>query len=233
LDETYERLLKEIGMANQHYAYRLLQCLTVAVRPLRVEELAEILALDFETKEGIPELNEDWRWKDQQEAILSTCSSLVAVVGDGSDRVVQFSHFSVKEFLTSDRLATSSADISHFHILPEPAHTVIAKACLGILLRSDNGVSDVDDKSNSPLARYAAEHWVGHAQFEKVSTHLQVGMRRLFDPTMSYFETWLELYDFDHRWFGFSAEDENEAEDGVSVERTWISTILCFTVWIP
>ncbi|KAI9434703.1 hypothetical protein H4582DRAFT_1881751, partial [Lactarius indigo] len=39
LDETYERILREISRANIDHAYRLLQCLTVAVRPLRVEEL--------------------------------------------------------------------------------------------------------------------------------------------------------------------------------------------------
>ena len=93
-------------------AYRLLQCLTVATRPLRVEELAEILALDFdETEEGIPVLNEDWRWDDEQQGVLATCSSLIVVVDSTTTfwrttRVVQFAHFSVKEFLTSDRLAT-------------------------------------------------------------------------------------------------------------------------------
>ena len=100
LDETYERVLKEIGAANRHHAYRLLQCLTVAVRPLRVEELAEILALDFDnSKDGIPQLKEDWRSKDQQEAVLSTCSSLIAVVDTGYQHVVQFSHFSVTAVL--------------------------------------------------------------------------------------------------------------------------------------
>jgi ankyrin repeat protein len=207
LDETYERILKEIGTANRHDAYRLLQCLSVAIRPLRVEELAEILALDFdEAKEGIPVLKEDWRWDDQQEAVLSTCSSLIAVVHDGYHRVVQFSHFSVKEFLTSDRLAASSADISHFHILPNPAHTVIVKSCLGILLRSDIGVVDAEAKNNSPLAKYAAMHWVKHSQFE-VSTHLQVGMRRLFDPAKPYFEAWLKLYANDPEWYEFMTFD--------------------------
>ncbi|KAI9434800.1 hypothetical protein H4582DRAFT_1855632, partial [Lactarius indigo] len=131
LDETYARVLKEIGTTNQLYAHRMLQCLTVAKRPLGVEELAEILALDFSGGE-IPELKENWRWKDQQDAVLSTCSSLISVVSDpfGPGHVVQFSHFSVQEFLTSDRLATSSAGISCFHVLPEPAHTVIVKACL-------------------------------------------------------------------------------------------------------
>ena len=204
LDETYERVLKEIGMANRHHAYRLLQCLTVASRPLRVDELAEILALDFDnTKGGLPQLKEDWRWKDQQEAVLSTCSSLIAVVKNGGQRVVQFSHFSVKEFLTSDRLAASSPEVSHFSILPEPAHTVIVKACLGILLQSDNDVGDVKGKS-SPLAKYAAEHWVDHARFKKVSTQIEDGMRLLFDPAKPYFEAWLELYDMDSGWGTFA-----------------------------
>ncbi|KAH9016032.1 hypothetical protein EDB85DRAFT_1828171, partial [Lactarius pseudohatsudake] len=131
LDETYERVLKEIGMANRDHAHRLLQCLTAAARPLRVEELAEILALDFDEAEGAtPMLKEDWRWEDRQRAVLSTCSSLITEVDDGDSQVVQFSHFSVKEFLTSDRLATSKGDASHFHIIAEPAHTTLAQACL-------------------------------------------------------------------------------------------------------
>jgi phosphate uptake regulator len=48
LDETYERVLREINKANREHARRLLQCLTVALRPLRVEELAEVLAIDFD-----------------------------------------------------------------------------------------------------------------------------------------------------------------------------------------
>ena len=77
-----------------------------AVRPLRVEELAETLAFDFNMEGlGIPKLNPDWRWEDQEEAVMSACSSLVIIIKDGDSRIVQFSHFSVKEYLTSDRLA--------------------------------------------------------------------------------------------------------------------------------
>jgi hypothetical protein len=61
LDETYERVLKEIKKPNQKHTHRLLQCLVVAVRPLRIAELAEVLAVNFE-EEGIPKLNPDWRW---------------------------------------------------------------------------------------------------------------------------------------------------------------------------
>ena len=189
-------------MVNRHHAYRLLQCLTVAIRPLRVGELAEILALDFDNnRDGLPQLKEDWRWKDKREAVLSTCSSLITVVKIGCRRVVQFSHFSVKEFLTSDRLAASRPEVSPFHVLPEQAHVVIVKACLGILLRSDGG--DVKTAS-SALGEYAAKHWADHARFEKVSIHIEDGLRRLFDPGQPYFEAWHNLYDLDRPWYTFA-----------------------------
>jgi hypothetical protein len=206
LDETYERVLREIGAANRHHAHRLLKCLTVAIRPLRVEELAEILALDFDnTRDGLPQLRKDWRWKDKQEAVLSTCSSLIAVVKNGRQRVVQFSHFSVKEFLTSDRLAASSPEVSPFYILPEPAHTVIVKACLGILLQEDDGAGDHDvETTNSSLRDYAAKHWVDHARFGKVSTHVEDGLQRLFDASEPFFEAWRYLHDPDGQWYTFA-----------------------------
>ncbi|KAH9173421.1 hypothetical protein EDB89DRAFT_2095241, partial [Lactarius sanguifluus] len=152
LDETYERILRSINKAQQDNAHRLLQCLTVAVRPLRVEELAELLAFDFQASSsgGIPKLKGDWRWDDQEEAVLSTCSSLIAVVPNYGSRVVQFSHFSVKEYLTSPRLAQSQGDVSRFHIDLDAAHTILAQACLGTLLRLDEHT----DAKGFPLAEY-------------------------------------------------------------------------------
>ena len=117
---------------NQVQAHRLLQCLAVAKRPLRVEELAEVLALDF-TVGGIPKFNADWRSERQEEAVLSACSSLVSVIIKDGSRVVQFSHFSVKEFLTSNRLA-STEEVSGFRIAIEPSHVTLSQACLGVLL---------------------------------------------------------------------------------------------------
>src|SRR5882757_713417 len=139
LDETYERVLREIKKANWAIAHRLMQCLVVAVRPLLVNELAEVLAFDFNT-EGVPKLNPRWRWEDQEEAVMSACSSLVMIVKDGDSRIVQFSHFSVKEYLTADRLAEPIKDVSRYHIRLEAAHAVLAQACLGVILRLDDHV---------------------------------------------------------------------------------------------
>jgi ankyrin repeat protein len=201
LDETYERILKDINKANRDHAHRLLQCLTVAVRPLRVAELAEVLAVDFGTasRGETSKLNTDWRWEDQQEAVLSTCSSLISIVDEKGSQIVQFSHFSVKEFLTSSRITGSSADVSAFHIPLEPAHTVLSEACLVVLLRLGDLVDEDSVKDKFPLARYAAEHWVDHAQFENVSSHIRDGMEHLFDPDKPYFATWLQVFDIDTR----------------------------------
>ncbi|KAF8263290.1 hypothetical protein EI94DRAFT_1741234 [Lactarius quietus] len=205
LDETYERILRGINKAQKEDARRLLQCLTVAARPLRVEELAELLAFDFlaTNERGIPTLMENWRWSDQEGAVLSTCSSLIAVVRDGDSRVVQFSHFSVKEYLTSPRLARSSGDVSRFHVDLNAAHTILAQACLSTLLQLDEHASD-SCSDEFPLVQYAAEHWVVHAQFENVSSRVKDGMDDLFDTSKPHFAAWLRVHDMDRRWDNFS-----------------------------
>ena len=189
--ETYERVLKDIKNINREHAIRLLHCLAVAIRPLRVEELAEVLAADFDAarREGIPKLNPNWRWVDQQQAVLSTCSSLIAIVDDGDFQVVQFSHFSVKEYLTSDRLADADGDVSRYHIFPESAHTILAHACLGVLLCFDDHVDEI------PLAKYAAKHWVDHAQFKDVSSRIREAMEYFFDADQPHFAAWCQVHE--------------------------------------
>ena len=172
-----------------------MQCLVVAVRPLEVKELAEVLAFDFNV-EGIPKLNVGWRWEDQEEAVMSACSSLVMIVQDGNSRVVQFSHFSVKEFLMANRLAEPIRDVSRYHIRLEAAHTILAQACLGALLRLDDSI-DRDKIKDFPLARYAAQYWATHARVEKVSSRIEDGMECLFDADRPQFATWLWIYNED------------------------------------
>jgi ankyrin repeat protein len=196
LDETYERILMEINLTNRNHARRLFQCLAVANRPLRVEELAEVLAVDFDTEGATPKLNVNWRWEDPEQAVLSIGSSLVTIVGTAGSRVVKFSHYSVKEFLTSCRLATSSGRVSFYHISLEPAHTILTQACLSVLLLLDEHF-DLNIIGQFPLAEYAAEYWVDHARFENVTSHIQEGMELLFDPENPHFANWVSIYNID------------------------------------
>ena len=200
LDETYSRTLLGIPEEKREYARRLFQCLTVSIRPLCIEELAEILAIRFDMTE-LPTFNPAWRPENAEEAILSACSSLITIIYKEGNQVVQFSHFSIKEFLTSERLARAEERLSYYHILPEPAHTVLALAALSILLELDDKMdTDTIDHYHFPLAQYAVQHWVNHAQFRNVSSHVEKAMERLFDPMKPHFAAWVRLYDIDHHW---------------------------------
>jgi ankyrin repeat protein len=278
LDETYARALKEIDKPNWEYAHRIFQCVTAASRPFRVEELGEFLAFDFDAG-PTPTFLADWRPEDPTHTVLSTCSSLLAVVNDkptqqnltsppvgpsyppptptgspvipcplcwdggdippdlgpamGSIEIppqvyqppipmddeiyippespsystapsiesppspplaAQFAHFSVKEYLTSPRLAQQKDTISRFHVSMTAAHTIISQACLGVLLHLDENITN-ESLKKFPLAEYAAEHWVGHARFENVASNVLDGMKRLFDPTKCHFSVWVWIYD--------------------------------------
>ena len=193
LDETYERTLEDIGEQNWEYAHLLFQCVAAASRPLSVVELAEFLAFDFEA-ESTPEYLEDWRPEDPGRAVFSTCSSLLTVVNVGNSRVIQFTHFSVKEYLVSTRISKAKDAVSRFHVSMTSAHRMVAQACLGTLLHLDESIMTIGLKKY-PLAGYAAEHWIGHSQFEQVSGNIQDGMNRLFDPKNPYLSIWLWIYD--------------------------------------
>jgi hypothetical protein len=122
-----------------------------------------------------------------EEAVLSACSTLIAIISDEGAKIVQFSHFSVKEFLTSDRLEASDVgNICQYHIPLEPAHTILARACVTVLLQLDEK-ADEESLETLPLASYAIENWVMHAEFEDVASQIQDSMDDLFNPNKPHF----------------------------------------------
>ncbi|KAH8994729.1 ankyrin repeat-containing domain protein [Lactarius hatsudake] len=202
LDATYERTLSDIPEEKWEHAHRLFQFLIASNRPLRVEELAEVLAIEFGT-EGTASLETGWRLEEAEEAVLSTCSTLIMVV-DNDDynydyyihtgsRVVQFSHFSVKEFLTSSRLTSSRPIVSRYHVLLGPSHMILAQACLSNLLRLDDS-TDEENILKFPLAIYAANHWHVHAR-ENMNARIQEDIRRLFDLGKPHYAAWTWIHD--------------------------------------
>jgi ankyrin repeat protein len=201
LDETYDRTLQDIDEEKRGYTYRLFQCLTVSVRPLYVKELVEVFAIELDA-ETMPGFNANWRPEDAEEAVMSACSTLVTIVEGHGSKVVQFSHFTVKEYLTSSRLANSNL-VSHYHIPLLSAHTFLARACLCILLQLDDTM-DEDRIKDFPLAQYAAWYWIEHAQFESVTSLIQDEMDYLFDKDKPHFACWVWLHDVDKSWSSFS-----------------------------
>jgi ankyrin repeat protein len=195
LDETYRRTLREINKAEWEIAHRLFQFVAVAVRPLCVEELAELLAFDFEAG-PIPKFHEDWRLEDPIHAVLSACPSFLAIVDYKTSyshgKLIQFSHFSVKEFLTSARLAEANDIIlRRYHISKTPAHTLAARTCLGYLLHLDPDATG----GSPPFIRYSLQYWVDHARLEDVSRNVKDGLKELLDPSKPHLALYIQLCD--------------------------------------
>ena len=192
LDDTYERMLQGIPKEKFQHASRLFQCMVAALRPLRVEELAEIFAIGFGPNDTL-NLVVDWRPENPEEAVLSTCSTFITIIDDEGSKIAQFSHFSVKEFLTSDRLQMSDVgNICQYYIPLEPAHAILARACLTVLLQLDEteGDKEEDERFEAiPLASYASENWFRHAQFEDVASRIQDSLVYLFDPKKPHFRS--------------------------------------------
>ena len=193
LDDTYARILCNIDNHYNHYnryVIKILQWLSFAARPLRLEELAEIVAIDVEET---PRFDPERRWPEQRD-ILTVCSSLITLtndfnedsyedsgsefsadgdtdadsVGESSDTegvmtYVRLAHFSVKEYLVSDRIDLGMA--SHYSIREMVAHGTIAEDCIVYILQFDEpGSLTPKTLESSPLSQYAAELWVYHAK---------------------------------------------------------------------
>src|SRR5579863_6000328 len=75
-----------------------------------------------------------------------------------------------------------------------PAHALVAKACLGILLHLDKDLT-TSTLPKFPLAEYAAEYWFEHARLEGVSQNAEEGMSQMFDRRKPHLAVWLWICD--------------------------------------
>ncbi|KAI0293838.1 hypothetical protein B0F90DRAFT_1352295 [Multifurca ochricompacta] len=195
MEEGYERILLDIDANKWKCASRLFRCIAVAARPLHVSELAEFLALDFKPNET-PTLEAGWRPKDPEYAVLATCSSFIHIVNVNGSLVVQFSHPSMKQFLTSNGLTAQGGLVSRYHFSVEAAHTTVAQGCLAALIHLDEHINR-SSIANFPLASYAAQHFPIHASSPNVQSYIGNALKHLFDANKPHFAIWVWIYDVD------------------------------------
>jgi hypothetical protein len=166
LEKTYDRILCAIGEQDAIYATRILRWLTFAERPLSLDELAEVVAIEANRD---PLFDKEEVLEDPMEA-LDICSSLVSIVtdvGDGKQgstrKFAILAHYSVKEYLLSDRIRNGEA--SRYSMQHGVSHGILARACLGYLLQIFQSELKWDEAlEHAKLARYCAEHWMNHAE---------------------------------------------------------------------
>lgn len=134
VDEAYSRNLKGIPRSERARGNALLRCILFAFRPLRVEELLDLCQIT-ETDEIQPCTMPSTLTDPFIETnILRPCGGLVEIrVDDYRCKIVQFIHFSVKEFLLgSGEHCAVEDDIVQYFLFPDVRlqHGILAKQCL-------------------------------------------------------------------------------------------------------
>ncbi|KAI9868362.1 MAG: hypothetical protein M1813_005805 [Trichoglossum hirsutum] len=215
LDDTYARILLSIDEDYAQDALKVLQWLSFSNRPLRIEEVGEVVAVDLESD---PRFDPERRLSEPYD-LLIICSSLVTVssatleLSNGTleeTEELRLAHFSVKEYLISKRIRAGSA--STFHILEIPAHLSIAQTCLAYLLQFNKPNSLTPNTGQEyPLTKYAAKYWAKHAKARDAP--LDPLTTKLFGLEKDCFLNWIRMYDPNLRWAepDFSREVESIA----------------------
>jgi hypothetical protein len=209
LDATYDRILCAIAEKDADYAIRILLWLAFSDRPLSVDEVAEVIAIDVARD---PAFDREEVLEDPLEA-LDICSSLVTIAtydNDGSPestrQVVVLAHYSVKEYLVSDRIQRGQA--VRYSMQSAACHSTIARACLGYLDQFQKPESMAEHTlGECKLTRYSAEFCLNHAQKagdRTVETN-QAALHLLSKDNAAYLN-WLRIYNPDRPWEGCTFE---------------------------
>jgi ankyrin repeat protein len=181
LDDTYTRLFLEIDEAYRQEAKNALCWLIFAGRPLQLAELAEAIIINPQLD---PPFDPEERFPDPQN-VLEILSSLITVSAHkdllspdlefsefeapevvATTSTVRLAHFSVKEYLISDRIKGTQAQ--YFAISDPITHSILAKCCLYYVLHYCNSRSKTrtrKDMYSFPLLEYASKGWYFHIHF--------------------------------------------------------------------
>ena len=167
----------------------LLHWLLYSCRPLRLEELAEVVAIDTSSR---PYLKADKRLRRPKE-IFDLCTCLVTLdteptltneqirdqmfaldedtLGDVDDSailhnksILRLAHSSVIEYLTGDIANSPARD---YKLEPSIAHLLLAEASLAYIVNFDSsnlGFTSKEARRAFPMLGYAMEFWFDHAR---------------------------------------------------------------------
>jgi len=200
LNETYDRILRNIPDQYRVDVVRILQFLAFGERPLLLEEVVDAIAT---TPNQTPAFDKRNRMPRPRE-IARYCSSLTNItvriltqeerrekgLGEGEVLEIQLAHFSVQQYLISGTI-------------PEPfreeldqlrAETTIVDVSLAYLSSAAQLAEYPGDTSGLPFAQFCAADWMEHARaVEKSQATASSCIDRLFNVP-DVFRYWVSLY---------------------------------------
>ncbi|KAK0380335.1 vegetative incompatibility protein HET-E-1 [Colletotrichum limetticola] len=217
LDETYKRMLDNVS--DKDYAKQMLTILCCALRPLTVLELINAMAVEIGATSF---LNPDRQLPDA-DSLLEICPGFTEVAMDNSTgmAVIRIAHFSIQEYLESDRILLPEGYAS-FSIHKRCGDLLLASACLTLLLESELQMFEREETVEKyPFAAYAAKEWVNHwrkgteigaalydsqshcnleVSHDSLVLRLQKQMLLLFRDTAGAMRNWRKLWNLDIYW---------------------------------
>lgn len=167
LPALYDRMILQIPEQDIHFSSMILRWVTLAVRPLSVEELGGVLQCRKSTAISTEQMVRDR---------ISTCGSLVHIKND----IVSLVHESARDYFLRDEVSDIGA-LERFGIQPLEVHLEIACRCLATIeknwqyLRKERGSyfrkyqrdwyqATLPTTPDDPLLNHAISHWPDHAR---------------------------------------------------------------------
>lgn len=127
LRETYRRCLHRIGCQSR-YAPKVLEWVSYAIRPLRIDELREAVAFDLQDRARSPDKIPN------STSVIGCCANLVVL--DATDGCIRFAHPSVKQYLEENQ----GDENVPYPANPEQGELNCGEYCVAYLSFSDFGL---------------------------------------------------------------------------------------------
>lgn len=198
LGETYTNIIAGIDEEYRIDALTIFQWLIYSRRTLRVDEIAEVLAIEYA---GEPEFSPEFRLQDARD-ILSVCSSTITIENSGAGSraaEVRLAHASVRDFLLAGGAGFDAAPKSVFEA--RVVHEKLAQSCLAYLLYLGSPHLDEDSISTKfPFVDYAARNWMIHAKEAEGSDNIREAALKLLRRDRLCFKRLLQFYNVDRPW---------------------------------
>ncbi|KAJ7465570.1 ankyrin repeat-containing domain protein [Mycena latifolia] len=156
LETLYDRILQDIADPDMVSAVgRAITWLMFSKHPIKLEEIIDTLAIDFDQQPL--RFNPDERM--QSKALLTACAGFVTVL---ENTTIKLAHASVNDYFLSAKKPRDLYGDSAF--LKPTGHLLIARTCVAYLCSLDRVLDDEADLQRFPLALYAAKNWAFHAK---------------------------------------------------------------------
>ena len=159
LDKTYERMLRNIRPNLRDYAVRLLQWLCIADGPVDLNDIMEAFATSIGEE---PYFDPDARFVSSDK-VLALCPGLIIKDILFREECVQIAHYSVKEYLVSNRLPIAPDPLCMFRVQLPLANLAMAKTCLVYAIFALHEPNDLSlgfaRESKASFMRSARKKW--------------------------------------------------------------------------